>query len=98
MRSLPAQRPNLPPQQSSERQVKIGGQICLAYACGRWVRAHHELATLRERGETRSHKLPEPSLYPVAYHRRANRTADYKAYLRPGVLGYHTGGQQQVCG
>src|SRR5450756_251955 len=31
MRSFLAQRPNLPPQQSSENQVEIGGQFRLAF-------------------------------------------------------------------
>jgi hypothetical protein len=42
MRSFLAQRPNLPPQQSSKYQVKIGGQIRLACASGRRMSAHHE--------------------------------------------------------
>ena len=58
----------------------------------------HEQATPGKRGDPPAHQFPEPSLYPVANHRRANRTADYKAYLRLGVLGYQTGGQQQVTG
>jgi len=80
-RSFLAQRPNLPPQQSSDNQVKIGGQIRLACASGRRVGAHHEQATPGKRGETLAHQFPEPSLHPVANHRRANRTADNKAYL-----------------
>jgi hypothetical protein len=35
-------RPNLPPQQSSEHQVKIGGQIRLACTSGGRMSAHHE--------------------------------------------------------
>jgi hypothetical protein len=57
---------------------------------------HHEQATPRKAGKPPAHQFPEPSLYPVAHHRRANRTANYKAYLRPGVLGYRTGGQQHM--
>jgi hypothetical protein len=33
-RSFLAQRPNLPPEQSSEHQVQIGGKIRLARASG----------------------------------------------------------------
>ncbi len=58
----------------------------------------HEQATPGKRGDPPTHQFPEPSLHPVANHRRANRTADYKAYLRLGVLGYRTGGQQQMPG
>jgi len=60
--------------------------------------AHHEQATPGKAGESPAHQFPEPSLYPVTHHRRANRTADYKAYLRLGVLGYRTGSQEDVCG
>ena len=56
----------------------------------------HEQATPRKRGDPPAHQFPEPSLYPVANHRRANRTADYKAYLRLSVLGHQTHGRQQV--
>jgi hypothetical protein len=58
----------------------------------------HEQATPGKRGDSPAHQFPEPSLYPVANHRRANRTANYKAYLRLGVLGYQTCGRQQVSG
>jgi hypothetical protein len=98
MRSFLAQRPNLPPQQSSEHQVKIGGQICLACASGGRMRPQHEQATPRKRGDPPAHQFPEPSLYPVANHRRANRTANNKAYLRPCISWYRTGGQQQSTG
>lgn len=67
-------------------QVKIGGQIRLADACGSRVGTHHEQATVRQVCETRPHHFPEPSLYPIANHRGANRTADDKAYLcRPTI-------------
>ena len=92
MRSFLAQRPNLPPQQSSENQVEIGGQICLACASGGRMRPQHEQATPRKRGDPPAHQFPEPSLYPVANHRRANRTANNKAYLRPRISWYRTGG------
>ena len=87
-------RPNLPPQQSFKNQVKIGDQICLACASSSRMSTQHEQTTPGERGDPPAHEFPEPSLYPVANHRRANRTADYKAYLRLGVLGYRTGRQQ----
>jgi hypothetical protein len=45
------------------------------------VGAQHEQATPGKRGKTPAHQFPEPSLHPVANHRRANRTADNKAYL-----------------
>jgi hypothetical protein len=93
MRSFLAQRPNLPPQQSSENQVKIGGQICLACARSGRMRPQHEQATPREPGDPPAHQFPEPSLYPVANHRRANRTANNKAYLRPRISWYRAGGQ-----
>jgi hypothetical protein len=98
MRSFLAQRPNLPPQESSENQVKIGGQIRLACARGGRMRPQHEQATPRKRGDPPAHQFPEPSLYPVANHRRANRTANNKAYLRPCISWYCTGGQQQSAG
>ena len=55
MRSFLAQRPNLPPQESSENQVKIGGQICLACACGGRMRPQYEQATPREPGDPPAH-------------------------------------------
>ena len=58
---------------------------------------HHEQATSGKRGEPPAHQFPEPSLYPVANHRRANRTANNKAYLRTGVLGYETRGNSSRC-
>jgi hypothetical protein len=53
---------------------------------------HHEQTTYGKASETLAHQLPESSLYPVAHHRRANRTADYKAYLRRGAVGYRVSG------
>jgi hypothetical protein len=77
---------SLPPQQSVEYQVKIGGQIRLADARSGRVGTHYEHATAREIGETRPHHFPKPSPYPIANHRGANRTADDKAYLcRPTI-------------
>jgi hypothetical protein len=58
----------------------------------------HKQATPGKRGDPFTHQFPEPSLHPVANHRRANRTADYKAYLRHSAGGYLTGGQQQMPG
>ncbi len=81
-RSFLAQCPNLPPQQSSDHQVEIGGQIRLACASGCRMRAQYEQATPGERGKSPAHQFPEPPFHPVANHRRANRTADDKAYLR----------------
>jgi hypothetical protein len=40
-----AQRPNLPSHQSSEHQVKIGGEIRLACTSGSRMGTHHEQAT-----------------------------------------------------
>jgi len=96
MRSFLAQRPNLPPQQSSENQVEIGGQFRLAYASGRRMGTHHEQATLGKRGDAPAHKFPKPSLHTVANHRRADRTAYHEAYLRPGVGSHRTSRNQQV--
>jgi hypothetical protein len=44
------------------------------------VRAHNEQRTLRKRGQSHTHQFPKAPLYSIANHRRANRTADYKAY------------------
>ena len=85
MRSFLAQRPNLPPEQSSKNQVEIGGQISLACASGRRMSAHHEEATPRKRGNPPAHQFPEPSLHTVTNYRRADRTAYHEAYLRRGV-------------
>jgi len=85
MRSFLAQRPYLPPEQSSDNQVKIGDQICLACASSSRMSTHHEQATPGKRGDPPAHQFPEPSLYPVANHRRANCTANHKAYLRTGI-------------
>jgi hypothetical protein len=95
MRSFLAQRPYLPPEQSSDYQVKIGDQICLACASSGRMSAQHEQATPGKRGDPPAHELPEPSLYPVANHRRANCTADNKAYLRPGIAWNRPSGQKQ---
>jgi hypothetical protein len=98
MRSFLAQRPYLPPEQSSDNQVKIGDQICLACASSGRMSTHHEQATPGKRGDPPAHEFPEPSLYPVANHRRANCTANHKAYLRPGIGWNRTGGQKQRAG
>ena len=92
MRSFLAQRPYLPPEQSSDNQVKIGDQICLACASSCRMSTQHEQATPGKRGDPPAHELPEPSLYPVANHGRANRTANNKAYLRPRISWYRTDG------
>jgi hypothetical protein len=93
MRSFLAQRPYLPPEQSSDNQVKIGDQICLACASSGRMSAQHEQATPGKRGDPPAHEFPEPSLYPVANHRRANCTADNKAYLRRGIARNRPSGQ-----
>jgi hypothetical protein len=85
MRSFLAQRPYLPPEQSSDNQVKIGDQICLACASSCRMSTQHEQATPGKRGDPPAHEFPEPSLYPVANHRRANCTANNEAYLWPGI-------------
>jgi hypothetical protein len=85
MRSFLAQRPYLPPEQSSDNQVKIGDQI--------WMSTHYEQATPGKRGDPPAHQFPEPSLYPVANHRRANCTANNKAYLRTGIAWNRPSGQ-----
>ena len=95
MRSFLAQRPYLPPEQSSDNQVKIGDQIRLACASSCRMSTQHEQATPGKRGDPPAHEFPEPSLYPVANHRRANRTANNKAYLRPCISWYRADGQQQ---
>jgi hypothetical protein len=97
MRSL-VQRPNLPPQQSSDNQVKIGGEIRLACASGRRMRTQYEQATPGKRGNSPAHQLPEPSLHPVANYRRPDRTADNQAYLRLGVALYRTDRKEHVRG
>ena len=93
MRSFLAQRPYLPPEQSSDNQVKIGDQICLACASSRRMSTHHEQATPGKRGDSPAHEFPEPSLYPVTNHRRANCTANNKAYLRTGIAWNRPSGQ-----
>lgn len=55
MRSFLAQRPNLPPQESSKDQVKIGGKISLAGSGGRRMCAHYEQATSGKRGDAPAH-------------------------------------------
>jgi hypothetical protein len=47
--------PNLPPQESSEHQVEIGGKIRLACASGRRVGPQYEEATPGKRGELPAH-------------------------------------------
>ena len=98
MRSFLAQRPYLPPEQSSENQVKIGDQICLACASSSRMSTQHEQATPGKRGDPPAHEFPEPSLYPVANHRRANCTANNKAYLRTGIAWNLPSRQQQRSG
>jgi hypothetical protein len=95
MRSLLA-RPNLPPEQSSEHQVKIGGEIRLACACGRRMSTQYQERIPGKRGNSPAHQFPEPSLHPVANHRRSDRTADNKAYLRRAA-GLHLTGREQQC-
>jgi hypothetical protein len=94
MRSFLAQRPYLPPEQSSDNQVKIGDQICLACASSGRMSTQHEQATPGKRGDPPAHEFPEPSLYPVANHRRANCTANNKAYLRRGIAWNRPNGQK----
>jgi hypothetical protein len=98
MRSFLAQRPYLPPEQSTDYQVKIGDQICLAYASSCRMSTHHEQATPGKRGDPPTHELPEPSLYPVANHRRANCTANHEAYLRTGIAWNRPSGHEQCSG
>ena len=84
-----AQCLNLPPEQSSEYQVEIGGQIRLAGVGSYGVGTHDEQATIWEVCETCPHELPKTSLHSVANHCGANRTANDKAYLHRLTIGYH---------
>ena len=60
------------------------------------MRPQYEQATPRKPGDPPAHQFPEPSLYPVANHRRANRTANNKAYLRPRIGWYAPAGSSRV--
>jgi hypothetical protein len=91
------QRPNLPPQQSSQSQVQISGEIGLARRRGRGARTNHEKAARGEYIEMLSHQCPKTALNAVANHRGPNRTADNKAYLRR-LSGANTGIQPRTTG
>jgi len=48
----------VPPQQPSEHQVEVGGQIRLASGGGCRMSSHHEHATTREAGEASPRHFP----------------------------------------
>jgi hypothetical protein len=72
--------PNLLPQQPTDHQVQIRGEIWLARVRGRSVCAHHKKATARKQLKVPTHKLTKAPLDPVPGHRGANRPTDHESY------------------
>jgi hypothetical protein len=72
----------LPPKQSSDYQVEVGGEIRLA-GRGRAGRgADYKQATSRQQSQVPSGDVPEPSSDRISDNSRANRLADDKANAR----------------
>ena len=88
--------PNLPPQQPTDHQVQIRGEIRLACVHSRGVCAHHKKATARKQLKVPAHKLAKAPFDPVPGHRGANRPADYESYLGRLLVMDPVGSHQQV--
>jgi hypothetical protein len=88
--------PNLPPQQPTDHQVQIRGEIWLACVRGRGVCAHHKKATARKQLKVPAHKLTKAPLDPVPGHGGANRPADHKSYPGRFLVVDPVGPHQQV--
>jgi hypothetical protein len=74
----------LPPQQSSDDQVDVGGEIRLA-RCGRTRRGtQHKQATSRQRSQIPARQVPELSANAIPHDRGADRLAHDKT--NPGVI------------
>jgi len=72
----------LPPKQSSDHQVEVGGEIRLA-GRGRARRgADYKQATSRQQPQVPSGEVPQPSSDSISDHRRAHGLADDETHSR----------------
>ena len=77
-------RPTLPPKQSSDNQVEIGGEIRLACGSGPGIGTYHQQATFRKRPEIPAGQMSELTAHTVADHGASHRAAHDEAH--PGWL------------
>ena len=99
--SSPTLHPALPPQQSAEYQVEIGGEIRLACGRGPGIGAYHKQATSRKRPQIPAGQMTEPPPDPVPHHRRAHRPAHDESdpgRLIPARPHQQMAGQQRPAG
>jgi hypothetical protein len=72
----------LPPKQSSDYQVEVGGEIRLA-GRGRARRgADYKQATSRQHPQVPSGEVPQPPSHSISDHRRAHSPADDETNAR----------------
>jgi hypothetical protein len=90
IRCSPARHPALPPKQSSDYQVEVGGEIRLAGRSRARCRAQHKQATSRQRPQIPSDQVAQAAPDPVSNHGGADPAANDEA--NPGgirLLGAH---------
>jgi len=72
----------LPPKQSSDYQVEVGGKIRLARSSCARCSAQYKQATSRQRPQVPAGKMPEPSADPITDHSAADFASDDEADKR----------------
>ena len=88
-------RPTLPPKQSSDYQVEVGGEIRLAGRCRARARAHYQQATSGQHCQIPAGQVPQPPPDLIPHYSRAYGPAHNKTDQRP-VPGFRR--YQQVPG
>jgi hypothetical protein len=95
-RASSSPHPNLPPQQDSHHQVKLGGKICLARGRGRRMRPDYKQATSRQRRQVLTHQWPQAAPHPIPDDRGPHRPAHHES--GPWRNAFVTGGHEKVPG
>jgi hypothetical protein len=72
-------RPTLPPKQSLEHQVELGGQIRLACGSGPGTGAHHQQATFRKRLQIPAGQMTEPAPHFITNHSATYGTVHHES-------------------
>jgi hypothetical protein len=90
LRRSPARHPTLPPQQSSDYQADVSGEICLVRSGRTRCSTQHKQATSRQRLQIPAHQVPKSPTNPVSHHRRTDCLAHHKTNPgRPRIIPAH---------
>src|SRR5262249_36124773 len=76
--TLTGTSPTLPPQQYSDNQADVGGELSLTRCSRTRCGTQHKQATPRQRLQITAHEGPQPTAHPVPTHRGAHLLTHYK--------------------